>query len=247
VASAEPAICGQRGARTTAPGSVRGGRLARRLEADDDIAGFLPGLDVPRFHTIWRKGYERDRDAYAVTAQHPGFAAFLRGSGIRAVVICGIAANICCFFTARDLRYDGFEVVIVENASAGLDVPVWILGSSTFGAQLAAALGAVRSASVFFAGKDATLDGVAVRKGAPAAAIGKQLIAADSVGEVVLAAAEALGAADGGLVTLYYGGAQKERDAQRYAAEIGEQFADVNVEYYYGGQSGPGSWVWLER
>lgn len=86
-------------------------------------AEFLPGLQTNRFHTIWRKGYEADRDAYAVTAQHPGFAALLRAQQITTVVICGLALNICCYFTARDLRQEGFAVFLVEDASAGIDVP----------------------------------------------------------------------------------------------------------------------------
>jgi nicotinamidase/pyrazinamidase len=86
-------------------------------------ADFLPGLNTLRFHAIWRKGYEPDRDAYAVTAQHPAFAGMLKASGVRTVVICGLATNICCFFSARDLRQAGFEVWIVENASAGIDIP----------------------------------------------------------------------------------------------------------------------------
>ncbi|MFO0796622.1 MAG: isochorismatase family protein [Gemmataceae bacterium] len=86
-------------------------------------AEFLPGLRADRFHAVWRKGYDPDFEAYAVTAQHPGFAAFLRASGVRAVVVCGIATNICCFFAARDLRAAGFDVWLVEDASAGIDVP----------------------------------------------------------------------------------------------------------------------------
>jgi nicotinamidase/pyrazinamidase len=86
-------------------------------------AEFLPGLRTERFHAIWRKGFERDRDAYAVTAQHPGFSALLRASGISAVAVCGLATNICCFYAARDLRRDGFTVYLVEDASAGIDVP----------------------------------------------------------------------------------------------------------------------------
>ncbi len=86
-------------------------------------AEFLPGLHTYLFHAIWRKGYQRDFEAYAVTAQHPGFAAALRGSGIRTVVVCGLATNICCFGAARDLRTEGFEVWLVEDASAGIDVP----------------------------------------------------------------------------------------------------------------------------
>jgi nicotinamidase/pyrazinamidase len=86
-------------------------------------ADFIPGLDMPRFHTLWRKGFHRDTDAYAVTAQHPGLVALLRAQGITTVVVCGIATNICCFFAARDLRNQGFRVLLVEDASAGIDVP----------------------------------------------------------------------------------------------------------------------------
>jgi nicotinamidase/pyrazinamidase len=86
-------------------------------------ADFLPGLDTHRFHTVWRKGFEKDRDAYAVTAQHPELADLYRARGIDTVVVCGIATNICCFFAARDLRKAGFRVVMVEDASAGIDVP----------------------------------------------------------------------------------------------------------------------------
>jgi nicotinamidase/pyrazinamidase len=84
---------------------------------------FLPGLHTERFHAVWRKGYDRDVEAYAVTAQHPGLIALLRAEGVEAVTVCGIATNICCFYAARDLRQAGFAVSIVEDASAGVDVP----------------------------------------------------------------------------------------------------------------------------
>ena len=65
----------------------------------------------------------------------------------------------------------------------------------------------------------------AVQKGAPAASIGKRLLTAPSLGEVIGDAVARARRRRGGLVTLYYGGAQKERDAQKYAAAIGERFA----------------------
>jgi nicotinamidase/pyrazinamidase len=85
-------------------------------------AEFIPGLHTNRFQAIWRKGYHRDSDAYAITAQHPGFPALLRASGIATVVVCGLATNVCCFFAARDLRQAGFNVYMAEDASAGIDV-----------------------------------------------------------------------------------------------------------------------------
>lgn len=86
-------------------------------------ADFVPGLDTHRIHVIWRKGYQRDFEAYAVTAQHPGIFALYRDAKISTVAVCGIATNICCFFSARDFRQAGFRVLIVEDASAGIDMP----------------------------------------------------------------------------------------------------------------------------
>ncbi len=72
-------------------------------------AEFLPGLRTERFQTIWRKGYNRDFEAYAVTAQHPGFVSVMRLSSIDAVIVCGIATNICCYFAARDTAQRGLS------------------------------------------------------------------------------------------------------------------------------------------
>src|SRR5262249_1144285 len=81
------------------------------------------GLDTHRFHAIWRKGHDRDFEAYALTAQHPAYIDLLKAAGIDTVAVCGIATNICCFFVARDLRRAGLRVLMVEDASAGSDVP----------------------------------------------------------------------------------------------------------------------------
>jgi nicotinamidase/pyrazinamidase len=86
-------------------------------------AEFLPGLQTDRFHAVWRKGYQRDFEAYAVTAQHPGLPDLLGAEGLQLIAVCGLATNICCFYAARDLRRAGFDVLMVEDASAGIDVP----------------------------------------------------------------------------------------------------------------------------
>ncbi len=86
-------------------------------------ADFVPGLHTHRFHAIWRKGFDSDFEAYALTAQHPAYAQLLHASEIDTVAVCGIATNICCFFVARDLRKAGFRVLMIEDASAGIDVP----------------------------------------------------------------------------------------------------------------------------
>jgi nicotinamidase/pyrazinamidase len=86
-------------------------------------ANFLPGLHTDTFQAIWRKGFDPNYEAYALTAQHPAFPKLLRDSGVATVVICGIAINICCYFVAKDLRQAGFDVWMVVDASAGIDIP----------------------------------------------------------------------------------------------------------------------------
>jgi DAK2 domain fusion protein YloV len=103
-----------------------------------------------------------------------------------------------------------------------------------------------RSAAVFFAGKGVKIGGTEVTQGAPTAEIGSRLLSGDSLTSVMLEAVAVLGGAAGGLVTLYYGGSQTERDAQRFAAEIGERFADVQVEQYFGGQNAIEYWISCE-
>jgi DAK2 domain fusion protein YloV len=114
-------------------------------------------------------------------------------------------------------------------------------------AALAGVAAAVSAAAVFFAGKDGSVGGVAVRPGAAAATIEGRLLTAPSLGEVLRETVGALAGGASGLVTLYYGGRQTERDAQRAAADIAAYVPGVNVEYYYGGQPAIEYWVSFER
>jgi DAK2 domain fusion protein YloV len=104
-----------------------------------------------------------------------------------------------------------------------------------------------RSAQVFFAGKDASVGGTSVSRGKPVALSAGSLYAGGTLKEAAQAALEAMGARDGGLITVYYGGAQKEKDAQRFADELRAAFPDADVEYYYGGQKRAEYWVSLDE
>lgn len=113
-------------------------------------------------------------------------------------------------------------------------------------AELRAAIERVKGARVFFAGKDATLGGTAVAAGAPTAAFRGRLFTGASLGAVAREVLEAMEAPAGGLVTLYYGGAQKEKDAQHLAEELQAAFSPVDVEYYYGGMKNVEYWLSLD-
>lgn len=110
-----------------------------------------------------------------------------------------------------------------------------------------AALGAVSAAAVFFAGKDASVGGVAVRGGAVAATIDGRLLTGATLDALLADVVRVLSADRPGVVTLYYGERQTEADAQRHAAVLGERNAELAVEYYYGGQTDNEYWVSFER
>ncbi|MBV8147983.1 MAG: DAK2 domain-containing protein [Candidatus Eremiobacteraeota bacterium] len=119
-------------------------------------------------------------------------------------------------------------------------------GAPSDAAILAAASG-VRSARVFFAAKDATVGGTSVGRGKPAATDGVSLYAGNSLLDAAQAALSAMGAGEGSLITAYYGGAQKEKDAQRLSQELQAAFCGADVEYYYGGMKNAEYWLSLDE
>jgi uncharacterized protein len=128
-------------------------------------------------------------------------------------------------------------VVPTRDIVRGLAVLLALGGREAIPAAgtIESAIAAVGAAAVFFAGKDA------------AALIDGRPLSAPTLGDVLGDVVHCLAADEPGVVTLYYGGKQKERDAERFAAELGARFAGVTVEYYYGGQPGHEYWVSFER
>jgi hypothetical protein len=150
---------------------------------------------------------------------------------------------------AAGLTEKHVTVVPTRDIVRGLAALLALAGRSAEpdAAALEAATAAVGSASVYYAGKTARAGGIEVRSGAPVAAIDGRLITAPSLGEVLRETVRALAAGAEGLATLYYGGKQKERDAQRHAADIAAYVPGVTVEYYFGGQPGIEYWLSFER
>jgi len=132
------------------------------------------------------------------------------------------------------------DVVVVptREVPSGLAALLALAGSGDAPPDAAGLMDASRIAvaTVFFAGKSATMGGVALRRGAPAARTGDRLLSASTLTDTIVEAARAIGAAEGGLVTLYYGGVQKEHDASAVAQILASVFEGTEVEYYYGGQ-----------
>jgi uncharacterized protein len=104
-----------------------------------------------------------------------------------------------------------------------------------------------QSSRLFIAEKDATLGGVSAERGKPAASLAGRLIAGETLSATAASVLREMGAEAGGLVTLYYGGAQKEKDAQRLGEELQAVFPGADVEYYYGGMKNAEYWISLDE
>jgi nicotinamidase/pyrazinamidase len=84
-------------------------------------ASFHPALAMEHVDAVIDKGTHRETDGYS------GFAATtltedLRAHGVRRVFVCGLATDYCVKATALDARAAGFETIVVEDASAAVNM-----------------------------------------------------------------------------------------------------------------------------
>jgi len=90
-------------------------------------AEFHPDLITTRGRWIVRKGIHPEIDSYSTFIENDrrtptGLAGALRDLGIRRVFLTGLATDFCVFYSAKDARRLGFEVVLVEDACRAIDV-----------------------------------------------------------------------------------------------------------------------------
>jgi nicotinamidase/pyrazinamidase len=89
-------------------------------------AAFHPGLDIPRVELIIRKGYRAMIDSYSAFRENDrttptGLTGYLRERGFERVTLCGLATDVCVFFSAVDARAAGFATTVALDASRGID------------------------------------------------------------------------------------------------------------------------------
>ena len=90
-------------------------------------ADFHTNLDVPHAELVLRKGFRRAIDSYSAFFENDrrtptGLVAYLKERSFERVTLCGLATDICVFYSALDGRQAGFEVTVVTEACRGIDV-----------------------------------------------------------------------------------------------------------------------------
>lgn len=100
---------------------AQGGVWPPHCVAGTTGAAFVPSLALPASAVIISKATERDRDAYSGFAG-TDFEARLRQAGVTRLFVGGLATDYCVLNTVRDARSLGFDVVLLADAMAAVNV-----------------------------------------------------------------------------------------------------------------------------
>mmetsp|Transcript_9802 Transcript_9802/g.30954 ORF Transcript_9802/g.30954 Transcript_9802/m.30954 type:complete len:346 (+) Transcript_9802:1178-2215(+) len=92
-------------------------------------SGFATGLEVDDDDVILQKGKNPNADAYSIFMDNPRLHYtplndMLREEGFEVLYIAGIAFDFCVYWTAIDAVRLGYEVYVVEDATASIGVPI---------------------------------------------------------------------------------------------------------------------------
>lgn len=86
---------------------------------------FSETLDMNAVSAIFRKGMDPKTDSYSGffdngRRHHTGLSAYLKSKGIKQVYVCGLAADYCVYYTAKDAQSEGFETYFISDATKAI-------------------------------------------------------------------------------------------------------------------------------
>ncbi len=89
-------------------------------------AEFHPQLETECWEAIFRKGMDRTIDSYSAFydnghVRSTGLAGYLKEKGASQIFFCGLAADICVYYSIYDAFKEGFACFFIEDASMPLD------------------------------------------------------------------------------------------------------------------------------
>jgi nicotinamidase/pyrazinamidase len=89
-------------------------------------AEFHDDLNMNKVEAVFRKGMNPDIDSYSGFYDNgykkaTGLAGYLRDRGVKKVYVCGLAADYCVAYTAKDALKENFETYVIEDATRAID------------------------------------------------------------------------------------------------------------------------------
>ncbi|MDR3200683.1 MAG: bifunctional nicotinamidase/pyrazinamidase [Spirochaetales bacterium] len=107
------------------------GGISQTLWPDHCVQGtpgaeLHPRLDMGPFSVIIHKGSRPGMDSYSAFFENDkkistGLEFLLRGLGCAAVFLCGLATDVCVFYSCRDAASLEFDTFLIEDASKGVN------------------------------------------------------------------------------------------------------------------------------
>ena len=90
-------------------------------------AAFHPDLATDSADMVIRKGFRAAIDSYSAFFENDhatptGLEGYLRGRGVTAVTLVGLATDFCVAFSALDAARLGFGVTVLEGATRAIDL-----------------------------------------------------------------------------------------------------------------------------
>ena len=114
-----------------------------------DGAALAPALRTERIEAVFRKGMNPEIDSYSAFFDNghrksTGLADYLRGRGVTEVVVAGLAADYCVYYSALDALAAGFATTVVTDATRAISAEGWAAAQADLrakGARLLASAG----------------------------------------------------------------------------------------------------------
>ena len=88
-------------------------------------AEFHPELETYKIAAIFRKGMDPEIDSYSGFYDNghqisTGLTGYLKEKGVTEIYFCGLASDICVYYTIKDSLKEGFSATLIEDASRPL-------------------------------------------------------------------------------------------------------------------------------
>lgn len=91
-----------------------------------DGAAFHKDVETTKWETIFRKGTDPKMDSYSMfydngKLKSTGLRGYLEEKGVKELYFCGLAADVCVYYSIKDALQFGFSCVLIEDATKELD------------------------------------------------------------------------------------------------------------------------------
>ncbi|MBN2275854.1 MAG: bifunctional nicotinamidase/pyrazinamidase [Bacteroidales bacterium] len=95
-------------------------------------ADFPHDLNMAKTEAIFRKGMDWQIDSYSGFydnghQKNTGLASYLRERKAKDLFFCGLAADVCVWFSIIDALKEGFYVTLIEDATKPIDVNEFVI------------------------------------------------------------------------------------------------------------------------